>query len=74
MLILLSAIDAGLGALFFGLNHADESALLRAFGVPAGFEPVGAIALGHPAADDRPSASLRRGHRPPAEMIHRGRW
>lgn len=74
MLILLSAVDVGLGALYFGLDHADEPALLRAFGVPAGFEPMGAIALGHPAADDRPSASLRRGHRPPSEMIHRGRW
>jgi nitroreductase len=74
MLILLSAVDAGLGALFFGLRHADESALLSAFGVPAGFEAVGAVALGHPAADDRASASLGRGRRPPSEMIHRDRW
>jgi nitroreductase len=71
MLILQTAVDAGLGALFFGLT--DVPALRAAYGVPDGYEPIGAIAIGYP-APNRPSASLRRGHRPAAEIIHRGAW
>jgi nitroreductase len=73
MLILLSATDAGLGALFFGLNHADD-AVVAAFGVPEGYRPIGAVALGWPDDQDRPSPSLARGHRPTESVIHRGRW
>jgi nitroreductase len=71
MLILLTAVDLGLGALFFGLRDAD--ALRRAFDVPADRDPIGAVALGYP-APDRPSASLRRGRRPAEQVVHRGRW
>jgi nitroreductase len=74
MLILLSAVDAGVGALFFGLLHAEQAAMLEAFGIPADYQPIGAIALGYPAADDRPTGSVHRGHRPAAEIIHRGGW
>ncbi|MDP9074431.1 MAG: nitroreductase family protein, partial [Actinomycetota bacterium] len=45
MVILLSTVDAGLGALFFGLTRG-QAALLDALGVPEGFEPIGAVALG----------------------------
>jgi nitroreductase len=72
MIILLTATDAGLGALFFGMNHGQPE-LLEALGVPDGYEPIGAIALGWP-APDRPSPSLKRGHRPAEQVIHRGRW
>ena len=71
MLLLLTAVDLGLGALFFGLR--DPAALRSAFGVPADREPIGAIALGYP-APDRPSASLKRGRRPLEEVVHRGGW
>jgi nitroreductase len=71
MLVLLTAVDAGLGALFFDV--AEPDAVRAAFGVPAGYDPVGAIAVGYP-APDRPSASLRRGRRPPDEVVHRGEW
>ena len=74
MLILLSAVDAGLGALFFGLLHADRAGMRAALGIPGGHEPIGAIALGYPDGGDRRSPSLRRGRRPPSEMVHRGRW
>jgi nitroreductase len=73
MIILLSAVDAGLGALFFGLNGHDDE-LLTALGVPAGYRPIGAVALGWPDGNDRPSASVARGHRPADAVIHRGRW
>jgi len=72
MLILLAAVDAGLGALFFAV--AEPAGLRAEFGVPDGHRPVGTIAVGYPATDDRPSSSLERGRRPPAEVVHRGRW
>ena len=71
LLILLTAVDCGLGALYFGIT--DAPALRAAFGVPEGYVPIGGIALGYPAPDRR-SGSLRRGHRPAADVIHRGAW
>src|SRR5262245_24202704 len=71
MLLLLTAVDLGLGALFFGVR--DPGALRGAFGVPPDRDPIGAIALGY-AAPDRPSSSLRRGRRPLEEVVHRGGW
>jgi nitroreductase len=71
MLILLTAVDAGLGALFFGLF--DPPALRAAYDIPDGYDPIGAIAIGHPVPDRR-SGSLRRGHRPQAQVVHRGGW
>ncbi len=71
LLILQTAVDLGLGALFFGIFQ--EQAFRSAFGVPAAFQPAGAIAAGYP-LPDRPSGSLARGRRSPAEVIHRGRW
>jgi nitroreductase len=73
MLMLLSAVDNGLGALFFGLDRG-EPELLADLGVPDGYQPIGAVALGYPDGNDRPSPSLARGHRPAGEVIHRGRW
>jgi nitroreductase len=73
MVMLLTAADAGLGALFFGIARG-EGELLAALGVPSGYQPIGAVALGWPADDDRPSPSLKRGRRPQAEIVHRGHW
>ncbi len=73
MLLLLAVADEGLGALFFRL-HGDRPALLEHLGVPPGWEPLGAVAIGWPDADDRPSASARRGRRAAGEVVHRGRW
>jgi nitroreductase len=71
LLMLLAAVDAGLGALFFVVAHPQRVA--AAFGVPDEFAPVGAVALGY-AAPDRPSPSLARGRRPEPEIVHRGHW
>ena len=73
MVILLSAVDAGLGALFFGLHQRDAE-VREALGVPAGYEPLGAVAVGWPDGEDRPSTSVARGRRPAESVIHRGRW
>lgn len=71
MLVLLAATDEGLGALFFAVRH--PAALRSTFAVPEAFDPIGAVAVGHP-GDDRPSPSLARIRRPPADVLHRGRW
>jgi nitroreductase len=71
LLMLLTAVDAGLGALFFGIFK--PVAFRTAFGVPDDYTPVGALAIGWPLPDE-PSTSLRRGRRPLGDVIHRGRW
>lgn len=73
MLLLLGATAEGLGALFFAL-HGDVAALLAHFGVPDGWEPIGAVALGWPAPDQRPSPSAMRGRRKLSDIVHRGAW
>ena len=74
MLMLLTAVDAGLGALFFGVPAEKIESLRQAFGIPPELHPIGTVAVGYPRAHDPPSPSLKRGHRPAAEVIHRGRW
>ncbi len=74
MLMLLSAVDEGLGALFFGLYPPTTPAFKEAFGVPEEWEPIGAIALGHPARDPIRSSASTRPRKPLEEIVHRGGW
>jgi nitroreductase len=71
MLVLLAAVDEGLGAGFLG-SHAipDLEALLD---LPDHMSVVGIVTLGH-AAPDRRSSSLDRGRRPRSHVVHRERW
>ena len=71
MLMLLTAVDENLGAVFFGLHFLDG--VRETFGIPDAFTPIGAIALGHP-APDTPSPSLERGRRGLDDVVHRGNW
>jgi nitroreductase len=73
LLMLLTAVDAGLGALFFGIFPERVGGVRGAFGIPDAYTPIGAIAVGY-AATDRPSPSLKRGRRPAEQVIHRRRW
>src|SRR3954462_2300385 len=57
LLILLTAVDEGLGACFFGIPPEHEAATREAFGIPDDFDPVGAITLGHRLPDESPSGS-----------------
>jgi nitroreductase len=72
MAMLLAAVDEGLGALFFGVFE-HEDAVRDELGIPAAFQPVGTIAVGHPAPDE-PGRSAARGRRPADEVVHRGTW
>jgi nitroreductase len=73
VLMLLAAVDAGLGALFLGLPRG-EPQLLAQLAVPAGYQPIGAMVLGWPDGGDRPSASLARGRPPIESVVHKGGW
>lgn len=73
LLILLTAVDEGLGACFFGIPPQRTQDFRDTFGVPADFTPIGAITVGYPAPDRR-SPSLKRGRRPVDQVVHRGQW
>ncbi len=74
LLMLLTAVDEGLGACFFGVPAERVEALREAFRVPAAYTPVGAITLGHRTDDPGVPGSARRGRKPLEEVVHRGRW
>jgi len=74
LLMLLTAVDEGLGACFFGVPPERLPTFREAFGVPDSYRPVGCLSIGYPGAADRRSPSLRRGRRGIDEVVHRGRW
>jgi nitroreductase len=74
LLMLLTAVDEGLGACFFGVPPERVDALREEFGVPAAYRPIGAVALGHRADHPGSRGSAARGRRPLEEVVHRGRW
>jgi nitroreductase len=75
MNILLSVVDEGLGALFFGMDRAGYARLREAFGVPKEWEPIGVVAIGQHSTDDPVRSS--RDERPRLaldDVVHRGGW
>jgi nitroreductase len=73
MLLLLAAVEAGLGACFLG-NFRGEADLRLALGVPGHLRYVGAVLVGEPAGEDPPSTSTARGGRRVDDVVHRGAW
>jgi nitroreductase len=73
LLILLGAVDEGLGACFFGVPPDRIPVYRAAFDVPEAYMPIGAITIGY-RAEDRRSPSLKRGRREQPTVTHRGRW
>jgi nitroreductase len=87
MLMLLTAVDEGLGGFLFWLTPrfpdsldatktpAHISALRIEFGIPADYSPIGAIAIGHRPPDlppqDPDKAQRRLGVR---DVVHQGQW
>ncbi len=77
LLILQTAVDEGLGALYFGITPEAVQPFRAAFGVPPGYDPIGAIAIGYNGESGRISpgssaARLRR--RALADVVHWGQW
>lgn len=74
MAILLSAVDQGLGAWFFGIFHGEQE-LRSLLSIPATHKPVGAIALGYAHPDDVPiGSSVTIPKRRSSDCIHLGSW
>ncbi len=73
LLMLLTAVDEGLGGLFFGVPPTEQEAVHQAFAIPADRTIIGVVALGYP-ADDVKSPSLKRGRRGPEQVVHLGRF
>jgi nitroreductase len=71
LLMLLTAVDAGLGACFFGLPAERIEVFRHAFGVPPEYSPIGAISIGYGAEPPRDLSSRRR---PRQDVVRRGRW
>jgi nitroreductase len=74
MLMLLAAVDEGLGGWLFGIFVGEEE-LLRWLGVPQGCRPIGALAFGYPSsAERRRGSGLSRERRALDDVVHWGRW
>jgi nitroreductase len=75
LLMLLAAVDEGLGALFFGIRPGYIDRFRAAFGVPEQYKPIGAVAIGHPDPASDPGGSSRViKRRPLADVVHHGHW
>ena len=74
MLILLAAVDEGLGAWYFDITRGEDH-VTRDLGIPPSCIRLGVIALGYPSSEDKPRGSVFARHRRPfEEMFHVGRW
>jgi nitroreductase len=77
MLILLAAVNEGLGAGVAGVMGGEgQERMQRVLGMPEAYTAVAIVAIGHEAADARQfSGSTRtRKRRPLDEVVHRERW
>jgi nitroreductase len=72
LLILLTAVGEGLGALYFGIPPEWVEPFRREVGVPVDHEPIGAVTLGYDAETERRDLSGRC--RPSEEVVHFGQW
>jgi nitroreductase len=77
MVLLLAAIDEGLGAGLFGVVGDDNDRLRELVGMPEDFEVVGVVTVGHTApdpTDERRKEAIRRRRRPLEEVVRWERW
>lgn len=82
LLILQTVVDEGLGGCFFGIPVPALEAVREGFGIPSDHDPIGVIAIGHPAGSSSRSGGARtargspsrRPRRPMSDLVHRGRW
>ncbi|RPF33814.1 nitroreductase family protein [Streptomyces sp. TLI_185] len=75
LLMLLTAVDEGLGACFFGIMPEHLQPFREEFGVPEEYAPIGGITVGY-RADELPPQSNRIAERRRSadDVIHRGQW
>jgi nitroreductase len=77
MLVLLGAIDEGLGAFYFSVdaNRRAVESFVKRFAVPDGNWPIGAIAVGYPREEGGPDRkAIKAGRRRAEHVLHMGTW
>jgi len=74
LLILQTVVDAGLGALYFGIQPEDVGPFRELYGVPDDHEPIGAIAIGYSDEPAQSGSPKKRGRRSPEDVVHYGSW
>jgi nitroreductase len=75
LLILLSAIDEGLGACFFGIQPEFTEPFRNEFAVPEEYSPIGGVAVGYRSPDLAPqSAQVAQRRKSVEQVVHRGQW
>ena len=72
LLMLMTAVDEGLGACFFGVPPHELDPVRAEFGIPDEWVPVGAVAIGHP--DPTRTSRPSRPRKPTAQAMHFGDW
>ena len=74
MLLLLAAVDAGLGGWYFGISYG-QAALRHELKIPDDRNIIGVIGVGYAKADEQPRGSAYSlSRRPLADMVHRNGW
>lgn len=73
LLILLTAVDEGLGGCFFGAPPETHDDVLEAFSIPHDRNLVGVVSLGYPVPHAK-SGSLKRGLRGLDQVAHYGHF
>ena len=76
LMMLLTAVDEGLGACFFGIAPENLQPFKDDFGVPDEYAPIGAITVGYRSDEDVPTdpAKVAARRKPTGQLIHRGRF
>jgi nitroreductase len=75
LLMLLAAVDEGLGALFFGITPEKIPEFRRLYDVPDRYVPIGAVVVGHPDPEtDKGGSSRVIKRRTLDDLVHHGRW
>ena len=75
LMMLLTAVDEGLGACFFGISPEHLLPFRTEFGVPEDFTPIGGITVGYRSAEvPAQSAAVAQRRRSAADVVHRGQW
>lgn len=72
MLVLLAAVDEGLGAGFFGSHRLDG--LKSLLDIPDDVTPIGVVTLGHPAPEQRSGSAGTRNRKAVGDSVKREHW
>jgi len=73
LMMLLTAVDEGLGGCFFGAPPETHEDIFAAFGIPHDRNLVGVVSIGYPVPHPK-SGSLKRGLRGLDQVAHYGRF